>query len=54
MPDQVKPTETPMPDDAQTSEKSADKRLDSVADEAAGRALKTEQRYDKDHDIFTK
>jgi len=29
-------------------------RLERLANEAAGRAAKTEQRYDQEHDIFTK
>ena len=31
-----------------------EKELDRIADEAAKRAEKREQRYDSDHDIFTK
>ena len=31
-----------------------EKELDRIADEAAERAEKTEQRYDSEHDIFTK
>jgi len=30
------------------------KKLDRLAQEAAERAKRTEQRYDRDHDIFTK
>ena len=41
-------------DPAKPSETPDDKKLDRIADEAAERAGKTEQRYDKDHDIFTK
>jgi hypothetical protein len=29
-------------------------KLGRLADEAAGRAAKREQRYDQEHDIFTK
>jgi hypothetical protein len=31
-----------------------DKKLDHAAQEAAEKAGKTERRFDKDHDIFTK
>lgn len=31
-----------------------EKELDRIADEAAQRAEKREQRYDSEHDIFTK
>ena len=45
------------PTQPQTSEPSVDptsKRLEEEADEMAGAASKTEQRYDQDHGIFTK
>ena len=54
MPNQSEKSETPTPSDTKTLEKQVDKRLERDADEAAERALKTEQRYDKDHNIFTK
>lgn len=31
-----------------------EKKLDRTADDAAKQAEKTEQRYDTDHDLFTK
>jgi hypothetical protein len=37
-----------------TSKTGEDKKLDRVAEEAAQKASKTEKRYDKGHDIFTK
>jgi hypothetical protein len=40
-------------DDAK-GENTAHSKLDKVADEAAKKAQKTEQRYDKQNDIFTK
>ncbi len=46
---QPQPTNKPESDDAAVSE-----RLEKEADEMAGRASKTEKRYDADHDIFTK
>ena len=39
------------PSDSRTVEQ---KKLDRLANEAAERAERTEQRYDRDHDIFTK
>jgi hypothetical protein len=41
-------------DDFSASETTHQKTLDRIADEAAQRAARTEQRYDQDHDIFTK
>jgi hypothetical protein len=32
----------------------AEKRIDRVAEKAAGKAAKTEQSYDQDHSIFSK
>jgi hypothetical protein len=36
------------------SETGEDTKMDRAAEEAAEKAGKTEKRYDKDHDIFTK
>ena len=41
-------------DDFNGSETADEKTLDRIADEVAQRAQRTEQRYDEDHDIFTK
>jgi hypothetical protein len=55
MPDKLGNTNTPArKDPSKASETSEDKKLDHIADEAAERAGKTEQRYDENHDIFTK
>lgn len=40
--------------DFRTSKTGEDNKLDRGAEEAAGKAGKTEKRYDRDHDIFTK
>jgi hypothetical protein len=52
---------TPKPDDpdasktpAETQKLEEQKKMEHVADEAAEQAGKTEQRYDQDHDLFTK
>ncbi len=37
-----------------TSDALAEKRIERVADEAAEKSTKTEQRYDSDHNIFSK
>ena len=43
------------PADKRNSDEAAiDERLEKDADEMAGKAAKTEQKYDEDHDIFTK
>jgi hypothetical protein len=48
-------TETPITDqEFHTSKTGEDNRLDKAADEAAEKASKTEKRYDKNHEIFTK
>ncbi len=55
MPDTLGNTSRPTQEDSsKPSETSDDKKLDRIADDAAERAGKTEQRYDEDHDIFTK
>jgi hypothetical protein len=41
-------------DDFNPFETENKKTLDRIADEAAQRAARTEQRFDQDHDIFTK
>ena len=40
--------------DVSASETTNEKQLDRIADEVAERAERTEERYDQDHDIFTK
>jgi hypothetical protein len=55
MPDTLGNTKTPIQKDPlKESETTEDKKLDRIADDAAKRAEKTEQRYDEGHDIFTK
>jgi hypothetical protein len=52
-----KPTENqekPKFDISESSETQAEKRLERAADEAAGKAERTEQQYDQGHGIFTK
>jgi hypothetical protein len=41
-------------DEFHTSKTGEDKPLDRAADEAARKAGKTEKKYDRDHNIFTK
>lgn len=41
-------------DNSKPAETQVEKRLDRAADEAAEKAEKTEQRYDRNHSIFTK
>jgi hypothetical protein len=58
MPDQATPnlgkTEKPSTLDVHTPETSDDKEIDRIAERAAEKAGRTEKRYDRDHDIFTK
>jgi hypothetical protein len=54
MPDTVGNSTTPGQKASKGSETTEDKELNRIADDAAKRAEKTEQRYDEGHDIFTK
>ena len=48
-------TETPITDqEFHTSKSGEENRIDREAEQAATRASKTERRYDKEQDIFTK
>lgn len=39
--------------DEKAAKKSADEKIQHVADNAAGKAAKTEQEFDEEHTIFT-
>jgi hypothetical protein len=54
MADQSKIEKSTTTEEFHTAETGQDKKLDRLADEAANKAAKTEKRYDKAHDIFTK
>jgi hypothetical protein len=55
MPSQTNNQDTPrQQDDSSASKTAKGKRLNRLADEAAKRAGKREQRYDQEHNIFTK
>jgi hypothetical protein len=53
MPRQAKNPETPIQQNVPVTT-SKDTKVGRLADEAAGRAAKRQQRYDQEHDIFTK
>jgi hypothetical protein len=53
MPERVQDQESTILVDDIVSEV-AEKRIEQVAEEAAEKATKTEQRYDRDHPIFSK
>jgi hypothetical protein len=53
MPNQTKSPETPSQPDFNVSS-SKETKLDRLANKAASRAAKREQRYDQEHGIFTK
>ena len=53
MPEQTKCRETPTQQDLPVTT-SNETKLGRLANEAASRAAKREQRYDQEHDIFTK
>jgi hypothetical protein len=41
-------------DQDKAEEMAMDRKLDQIADKAAGRAIETEQRFDEEHGMFTK
>jgi hypothetical protein len=54
MPEQFENQEATKLEDKTVSDASAQERINRVAEKAAEKASKTEQRYDKDHNIFSK
>jgi hypothetical protein len=55
MPDQKQKTATPLPADAKHSTPAEEEaQLERVANEAADEAGKTEERFDRNHSLFTK
>ena len=53
MPSQTKSPETPSQEDSPVTT-SKETNLDRLANEAASRGAKRQQRYDREHNIFTK
>jgi hypothetical protein len=53
MPEQFENPEATTLEDETVSDTAAEKRIDRVAEEAAAKAAKTVQHYDKDHTIFS-
>lgn len=41
-------------DHSQPDETAIDRKVERIADKAAGKAIKTEQRFDEEHGIYTK
>jgi hypothetical protein len=54
MPEQFENQEATKQEDETVSGATAEKRIDRVAEKAAEKSTKTEQRYDRDHGIFSK
>jgi hypothetical protein len=54
MPKQFENPEAGKLEDETVLDAAAGKRIDRVAEKAAGKAAKTEQSYDQDHTIFSK
>ena len=55
MPNQPNTPDTPrQQDDSNTVETPKQTKLDSIANSLATRAVKRQQRYEQDHNIFTK
>lgn len=54
MPEQFENSEATKLEDETISDATAEKRIERVADKAAEKSTKTEQRYDTDHNMFSK
>jgi len=54
MPEQIKNSEATKLEDQAISDVSAEKKIERVAENAAEKASKTENDYDKDHSLFSK
>ena len=55
MPNETNTPDTPrQQDDSNTVETPKQTKLDSIANSVAPRAVKRQQRYDQEHNIFTK
>jgi hypothetical protein len=54
MPQQFESSKATKPEDETISDATAEKRIELLADKTAEKATKTEQRYDSDHNIFSK
>jgi hypothetical protein len=54
MSEQIQNPKAAKPEDTATSDSSAEKKIEKIADKAAEKPAKTEQKYDKDHNIFSK
>lgn len=54
MSEQFENTEATKLEDETISDATAEKRIERVADKAAEKSSQTEQRYDSDHNIFSK
>ncbi len=54
MAEQFEHKETTKLQEETVSETTAEKRIELVTEEAAEKSSKTEQRYDRDHSIFSK
>jgi hypothetical protein len=53
MPHQFENPEAEKVEDETISKEPAQKRIEQVAEKAAGKGAKKEQKYDKDHKIFS-
>ena len=54
MPEQFENQEVTKLEDETASDATAEKRIERVAEKAAEKSTKTEQRYDRDQPIFSK
>jgi hypothetical protein len=54
MPEQFENPEATKLEDETVTDATAEKRIERTAEKAAEKTTKTEQRYDRDHSIFSK
>jgi hypothetical protein len=54
MPNQTRIEKPPSMEESRTAKTEQEKKIDRTAEQAAGKAGKTEKRYDEEHNIFTK
>jgi len=54
MPEQFQNPDATKLEDAAVAEESAEKKIEHIAEKAATKSTKTEQKYDRDRPIFSK
>ncbi len=52
MPNEPESPKTPEPDESKTTDAAENEAINRIANEAAGKALRTEERYDRNRSTF--